>query len=69
MRKRSSYQRVHQASGAPLLHALQSQAAHAGVSSRRLARAERAEARVRELEQEVAQLRSELRRRVKARSV
>jgi len=62
MRKMASYQRVHQGSGPPLLHALQSQAAHAGASSRRLARAERSEARIRELEEEVAQLRLELSR-------
>jgi len=63
MGRKASYQRVHKTSGPVLLHALQSQAAHAGVSSRRLARAERAESRVRELELEVAALRRELNRR------
>jgi hypothetical protein len=61
MRKKKSYERIHGPKAGPKLHhALQSQAAHAGVSERRLRRAERAEARVRDLEAEVVALRAEI---------
>ena len=61
MRKKKSYESIHGLKSGPKLHhALQSQAAHAGISERRRQRAEGAEARVLELEAELVVLRAEI---------
>jgi division protein CdvB (Snf7/Vps24/ESCRT-III family) len=61
MRKKRNYEGKHgPASGGKLYHALQSQAAYAGVAARRLAQITALRNRLRKLKEQVAELRRRL---------